>query len=237
MGSWFLLQHVPFEGPGAIAHAAVAAGVELVPVHLHAGDQLPAIEDVEGLVAMGGPMGALDDDPHAFLAAERHLLAAAAHRDLPVLGVCLGAQLLATSLGAPLYRLGQREQSVGFARLTAAGLADPVLGVPGREGVLTTVDPELIEVVHWHRDTFDLPPGAVRLARTGSTPNQAFRVGTRAYGLQFHVEADPEWGDDVRAHWPADIPLRDEDLVRVSQSGRPILDAFFALALGRSQAP
>lgn len=235
MGRWIVLQHVGFEGPGTIADVARDHGITLEVIALHEGAAVPPVDGVDGVVVMGGPMGALDDHKHAFLADERALLADCVAREIPVLGVCLGAQLLAAALGADLYRLGESEISVAFARVTAGGFDDPVMSTPSRLGLLTTVDPELIEVVHWHRDTHDLPNGAVRLARTGRTPNQAFRVGSNAYGFQFHVEASEQWVEAASPHWPADVPLRVEDVARVERTGRPMIDAFFRVALGKPQ--
>jgi GMP synthase (glutamine-hydrolysing) len=228
---WAVLQHVAFEGPGSIADAAARAGVELRVVALHDGDAVPEVDEMGGLIVMGGPMGALDDDAHPFLADERELLRTCVDRRIPVLGVCLGAQLLATACGARLWRLPRSERLVGSVRLTHEGLADPILGAPARAGLFTTRDPELLEVVHWHRDTFSLPAGAIHLARTGLAPHQAFRLGPAAYRLQFNVEAAPAWGDQVRAHWRDDVPLTDESLERVAVTGAVVLDAFFALAL------
>jgi GMP synthase-like glutamine amidotransferase len=232
-GEWVVLQHVGFEGPGSIEDAARRAGLGLRLVRLQDGDALPDVNALAGVIVMGGPMGALDDATHPFLAGERALLKACVDRSIPVLGVCLGAQLLATACGARLWRLPRTERAVGSVRLTAAGLNDPVVGAPLAHGVTTTRDPELLEVVHWHRDTFSLPPGAVHLARTGLAPHQAFRLGSTAYGLQFHVEASAAWGDEVREHWRDDVPLPPDALERVAISGAPLLDAFFALALER----
>jgi GMP synthase-like glutamine amidotransferase len=232
MGRWVVLQHVAFEGPGTIADVAREHGAEVDIIRLFDGATVPTVDQVDGLVVMGGPMGALSDAKHPYLADERALLADCVSQDVPVLGVCLGAQLLATALGAPLFRLGAAEIGVGHVRLTAEGLDDPVVGTPLREGLLPTVDRELVEVVHWHRDTFALPHGAVRLARTGSTPNQAFRVGRNAYGFQFHVEASEGWRAAAEPHWPADVPLRADDIARVERTGRPMLEAFFRVALG-----
>jgi GMP synthase-like glutamine amidotransferase len=229
-----VLQHVAFEGPGSIADAASRAGVDLRLVRLQDGDAVPTPGEVAGVIVMGGPMGALDDHAHPFLAEERALLKECVDQRIPVLGVCLGAQLLATACGGRLWRLPRTERLVGAVRLTTAGVSDPVLGAPRSRGLTTTRDPELLEVVHWHRDTFSLPPGAVHLARTGLAPHQAFRVGPVAYGLQFHVEATPAWGDEVRDHWRDDVPIPSDALERVATSGAPLLDAFFANALEHS---
>src|SRR6478735_6473846 len=127
-GSWWCLQHVPFEGPAAIADAFAAHGVTLQVVRLDRGEALPALDEVAGLVVMGGPMGALDDAEHPYLPAERAFLAAVHDQAVPVLGVCLGAQLLAAALGAAVHRGPRGEVGSGTVELTPAGRNDPVLG-------------------------------------------------------------------------------------------------------------
>ncbi len=117
-------------------------------------------------------------------------------RGLPVLGVCLGAQLLAAALGARVSRGHAPEVGAGHVRLTAEGARDPALGVGG--------DP--LPVLHWHGDSFDLPDGAVLLASSGAHPHRAFRVGP-ALGLQFHVEMDAAAVEAARPHLPAGTDL------------------------------
>lgn len=173
-----VLTHAPHEGPGAITRALdVPYGVRTV---LDVADpRLPALADVSGVVVMGGAMDADDVAGHPGLAAERGLLAAAVDADVPVLGVCLGHQLLALALGARLHRRTASE--VGFApvRLVAD---DPALGHLGAVGTSPTV-------LHWHSDEVDLPAGATLLASSDATTVQAFRAGS-ALGLQFHPELD-----------------------------------------------
>ncbi|MCM0640440.1 type 1 glutamine amidotransferase [Cellulomonas wangsupingiae] len=173
-----VLTHAPHEGPGAITRALdVPYGVRTV---LDVAEpRLPALSDVSGVVVMGGAMDADDVAGHPGLAAERGLLAAAVDADVPVLGVCLGHQLLALALGARLHRRTASE--VGFApvRLVAD---DPVLGGLGTVGAAPTV-------LHWHSDEVDLPDGATLLASSDVTAVQAFRAGS-ALGVQFHPELD-----------------------------------------------
>jgi len=156
-GSWVAIQHVPFEGPGLIAEVAARRGIELQPCHTYRGESLPSREEVGGLVVMGGPMGVGDTDEHPSLARERELIAETVRAGLPVLGVCLGAQLMAHSLGARVHRGAQAEIGLGTVALTEAGREDPVLGSAGLE---------LLPVMHWHQDTFELPDGASLLARS-----------------------------------------------------------------------
>ena len=136
---------------------------------------LPPVRGLAGLVVMGGPMN-VDDPSHPGLAAERRLIRAAVDADVPVLGVCLGMQLLARALGASVHPGHGAEVGFGPVQVVAT---DPVLGPLGPEPT----------VLHWHSDAADLPTGATVLARSDITPVQAFRAGS-ALGLQFHVEVD-----------------------------------------------
>jgi len=175
--SWGLIQHAPHEGPGTIATEAVAREIPLDVRRVYAGDAVHALREIQGLIVLGGPMGANDDEHHPHLAEERELLGGAVRAGYPVLGICLGSQLLAAALGGRVYKGPVDENGFGEVTPTREGGRDPVLGPAG----------PAIPVCHWHGDTFDLPPGAVHLATSARYPNQAFRVGDRAYGFQFHV--------------------------------------------------
>jgi GMP synthase-like glutamine amidotransferase len=219
--SWLLVQHVAFEGPGAIAQAIAEAGGALTVLRMDRGDLLPlpaVFAEVAGLVVMGGPMSVHDD--LAWLAEERALLRRAVEAGLPVLGVCLGAQQLAAALGAPVLEGPAPEYGVGEVHLTTAAISDPVLGPA----------PTPLPCVHWHGDTFGLPEGAVRLAGNAAYENQAFRFGDRAYGLQFHVEVTAS----LVAHWGPHLPpgvfLRESDVAHVSRAGVDIVRRFVGLA-------
>jgi GMP synthase (glutamine-hydrolysing) len=169
------IQHVPWEGPHRILDACGALHVQTVkPL---AGQPLPAHEALAGAVVMGGPMNVDEVERFPGLAAERQWLAEAARRGMPVLGICLGAQLLARALGAEV-RAGERRE-IGFAPVDIADPADPVLG-----GLAPST-----EVLHWHGDVFDLPDGAQPLASSALTEHQVFRAGN-AWGVLFHPEAD-----------------------------------------------
>lgn len=168
------IQHVPWEGPHRILDACGGLGVHTVkPL---AGQKLPDHEEVSGAVVMGGPMN-VDDDRHPELAIEREWLVEAIRREMPVLGICLGAQLLARALGTEV-RPGERPE-LGYAPIEVLDPDDPILGALAPS---TTV-------LHWHGDVFDLPDGATHLARSAQTEVQAFRRGN-AWGVLFHPESD-----------------------------------------------
>jgi GMP synthase (glutamine-hydrolysing) len=218
---WVLIQHVPYEGPGAIAPAVTDSGADLHVVRIDRGDAVPGPDDVgsmAGLVVMGGPMGVHDDLP--WLEEERVLLRAAAGAGIPVLGVCLGAQQLAAALGADVVTGAEPEWGVGEVHLTAAALSDPVFADA----------PTPLPCVHWHGDTFGLPDGAIRLAGNEAYENQAFRMGALAYGLQFHVEVT----GSLVAHWGPHLPpgvfVRASDVAHVSRAGEGIVRRFVARA-------
>jgi GMP synthase (glutamine-hydrolysing) len=218
---WVLVQHVSFEGPGAIASAIAGTGADLTVLRMDRGDALPspaAMAQTAGLVVMGGPMSVHDDLP--WLAEERALLRAAVEAGRPVLGVCLGAQQLAAALGAPVRTGPAPEYGVGEVHLTAAAVSDQVFGPA----------PTPLPCVHWHGDTFELPEGAVRLAGNAAYENQAFRFGDRAYGLQFHVEVTAglvgHWGP----HLPPGVFLRESDVAHVSRAGDGVVRRFVGLA-------
>jgi GMP synthase-like glutamine amidotransferase len=218
---WLLVQHVAFEGPGAIAQAIADAGAPLTLLRTDRGDALPppdALDEVAGLVVMGGPMSVHDD--LAWLAEERALLRRAVEAGLPVLGVCLGAQQLAAALGAPVFEGPAPEHGVGEVHLTTAAIGDPIFGPA----------PTPLPCVHWHGDTFALPDGAVRLAGNAAYENQAFRFGDRAYGLQFHVEVTASLVAHWGPHLPSGVFLRESDVAHVSRAGEGVVRRFVGLA-------
>ena len=162
-GRWIVIQHVPWEGPGLIGREARARGLSVEVRRMDLGDAVPGIDEVAGLVVMGGPMGVRDASAFPHLAAEQQLLRTAVERQLPVLGVCLGAQLLAAALGARVDRGPAAEIGVGEVSLTADGCRDRVLGGFGAT----------LPVIHWHEDVCELPAGATHLAQSNLCAIQA----------------------------------------------------------------
>jgi len=221
MRPWCVVQHVAWEGPGLIAAEARARGLDLRVHRMDLGDPLPAADTLGGLVVMGGPMGAGETIAYPHLAAERDLLASAVSQGLPVLGVCLGAQLLAAALGARVYRGASLEIGIGDVQLTEEGRRDAVLGKAGPS----------FPAVHWHQDTFDLPPGCVHLASSLPYPQQGFRLGDRVYGLQFHSELDADLLRSWMPHLPERTPIDEVARARVARAGSPLFGRFFDTAL------
>ncbi|MFT3821125.1 MAG: glutamine amidotransferase [Rubrivivax sp.] len=173
------IRHVHFEDLGTLEPLLRERGCAVQYVDATV-DDLPTL-DVLGadlLVVLGGPIGAFDERSYPFLQDELALVHRRLESGRPILGICLGAQLMARALGAEVYALGHKEIGFGPLALTDAGRASP-LDALGDAPVL-----------HWHGDQFDIPPGAARLAGTEIGANQAFAMGDRVLGLQFHLEAD-----------------------------------------------
>ena len=189
------LSHVPYEGPGILRDWAEARGWSLTEWPLFENPSLPAIDDIDWLIVMGGPMSVHDTDQLDWLAPEttliRDLLAGIrSGRDAYALGICLGAQLLAEALGGEVTRLAEAE--IGWWPIELADEAGPLAHWPAR-----------FDGFHWHGEGFSLPPGAQSLASSRHCPHQAFSFGERILGLQFHAEMRPaEVELLVRTHTP-----------------------------------
>jgi GMP synthase (glutamine-hydrolysing) len=180
-------RHAAEEDVGTIRPLLEARGVELECVDLYAGQALPDTETAAGLIFMGGAMCA--NDKLEFLARELDLIREAAERGQPILGICLGAQLIAKALGGRVYPSAVAETGWSDIQLTESAGADPIF----------SRFQSSFRVFQLHYDTFDLPPGARWLARSETCAHQAFRVGETAYGVQYHPEMTPqmchEWRD------------------------------------------
>ncbi|NUB43056.1 type 1 glutamine amidotransferase [Fertoebacter nigrum] len=202
-----LVENMAQTAQGLVGQALREAGAEVVLHRPWAGEALPA--DADALVVFGGEQNARDDARHPYLPGLAALMRQMTEAGRPVLGICLGAQLLARAFGA--------ENQIGTARefgwtdvpLTDAGRADPVLAAAG----------PVVTAFQWHSDHFTLPPGAVRLAGTALAANQAFRIGAKTYGTQFHFEADRA----VVAHWTRDFPQATEAMQPGWTSAHPLL--------------
>lgn len=177
-----ILQHVRPEPPGTITAAVEAAGLTSRTVEIFRGDPVPETLNASRLVVMGGPMGVADLDKRPHLARECALVEQALRKKRPVLGVCLGSQLLAHVLGGDVRPGPTKEIGWGLVDRTEAAGDDPLFQ--------RVEDP--FRAFHWHGDVFTMPRDAVRLARTPETEHQAFRYGPSAYGLLFHLEVTPK---------------------------------------------
>ena len=176
------LQHVPYEGLGSIEDWLERHEALVTCTRLHEGQALPALEVVDWVIVMGGPMGANDERGFPWLKAEKEFLRDAMGAGRVVIGIGLGAQLIAAAVGARVY--ANPECEIGW--FPVEGEATP----PPADDPLTAF-PAVSLVFHWHSDTFELPPGARHIASSLACRNQAFRLGPRVLGLQFHPEMTP----------------------------------------------
>lgn len=194
------IQHYHGEDLGTLGTFFDEHDIQPIRVALHNNGTIPEQPGAySAIVSMGGPMSANDGDKYPWIDQELRLMRQAMAKGTPLLGICLGAQLLAKAAGARVRPNHVAEIGWGAVELTDEGLADPLFaGLPRR-----------FEVLHFHGETFDLPAGAVRLAGTPECPNQAFRFGDRVYGLQFHIETTEEmvkdWAREC-ADWIAKHP-------------------------------
>ena len=182
------LQHVPFEGLGSIESWLRSSGYVITCTRLFEGTEFPDISQIDLLVIMGGPMSVNDEQDYPWLAREKRFIREAVASGIPVLGICLGAQLIASAMGSEVFK--NREKEIGWF---------PVTGVAGSEPSVFQF-PRTMTVFHWHGEPFDLPSGAVRLASSEGCINQAFQLGKAVIGLQFHLETTPESARDIIAH-------------------------------------
>lgn len=178
-------QHIAFEGLGGFAEPLKAAGYQVTVINV--ADGIPDVMGGEDLlIILGGPISANDDNAYPFLRDELRLIDRRLSRKQPVMGICLGAQLIARAAGARVYP--QPTKEIGFAPIT--------LSRDGRTSCLSVFEQDPM-AFHWHGETFDLPNGATRLASTPTCENQAFALGEAVIGFQFHAEAT---GRDIE-HW------------------------------------
>lgn len=191
-----VFQHDPLEELGIFAPVLEKHGLSFRYLRLFQ-DEMPA-EDWEGvkaLVILGGPMNVYEEARYPFLRWEKTIVRTAIKAGIPLLGICLGAQLIAAAMGAEVYRGNLKEIGWYPISITAEGQLGSLLGYL----------PEKPTVFQWHGDGFDLPKGAQRLASSLHYDNQAFRIGRYVYGLQFHLEVTAEMIERWIAHHSRDL--------------------------------
>ncbi len=187
------LQHVEFEGPGYIEQWARDQGYHISGTRLYDHQELPELEEIDLLIVMGGPMGVYDDDQYPWLVSEKAYIKHAVESGKRVLGICLGAQLLAHVLGAKIEQAPHTE--IGWFPVT----------LETKHPLLDKI-PESFKAFHWHGDMFDIPVGAVPIFKSAGCPNQGFIYQNKVVGFQFHFETTPESlsamlaSDDVDAY-------------------------------------
>jgi GMP synthase (glutamine-hydrolysing) len=191
--SVLILQHVPWERPAILGDVLTDSNVPWSTRSFLYGPPPADLSEISGLVVLGGPMGALDFDEHPGLRTEADLVRSVIDRGLPLLGICLGHQIVSTVLGAELHSGAANEVGVGIVDVVTD---DPVFGAAGSTS----------PVLHWHYDVVDVPDGATVLASTDQTPNQAMRMGDTIFSTQFHIEVDRQMLDS----WLAVDEMADE---------------------------
>jgi GMP synthase-like glutamine amidotransferase len=165
------LQHIPFEGLGSIASWLEASGYEITGTKFFESVKYPNLKEIDLLVILGGPMSVNDKDKFSCLASEKQFIHESINSGKPVLGICLGAQLIASALGARVYRNSVKE--IGWF---------PIYGISSNNKSIFSFPPS-VKVFHWHGETFDLPSGATRLAKSDVCENQAFQFGNSIIGV------------------------------------------------------
>lgn len=182
-----VLQHVPFEGLGSIEAWLSERGAAVHTTRFYQSAALPDPRSIDLVIAMGGPMSVNDEREHPWLKQEKAFVKEAVDRGTAVLGVCLGAQMIASALGARVFANAHKE--IGWFPVQAVSTDADVFRFPPQATVF-----------HWHGETFGLPPGAVHLASSAGCRHQAFQIGKRVIGLQFHLETTPETADQLIRH-------------------------------------
>lgn len=182
-----ILQHVPFEGIGSMEPWLLRRSANISITRFFESWELPDVNNLDLIIAMGGPMSVNDESQLPWLVQEKQFIRSAIQQGVSVLGICLGAQLIASALGARVYP--GRQCEIGWFDIEA---------VPHAGGAFAF--PKTTNVFHWHGETFDLPAGAVHLARSAACEHQAFQVGAHVIGLQFHLETTPASADAIITH-------------------------------------
>ncbi|HEV2954074.1 MAG TPA: type 1 glutamine amidotransferase [Candidatus Dormibacteraeota bacterium] len=222
-----ILQHIECEPAAVYEDELIARGASVTMVEVDTERTVPDWHDFDLILSMGGPMSVYEAPDLPWIETETALIRAAVGAQVPVWGVCLGAQILASALGARVYAGGRPEVGIMAVDLTPSAHLDPVF----------SSSPTPLTTLQWHGDTFDLPQGAVLLASSPTYPNQAFRYGS-AYGLQFHLEVSPHmarrWAEVPayeaaldRTHGPGSLPGLISDLELVGPQMNAVAGRLF----------
>lgn len=179
-----VLQHVAFEDIGSMKDWLDAKNADVTYTRFYESAELPLLDNLDLIIAMGGPMSVNDEEELPWLVAEKQFVREAIERGIPAIGICLGAQLMASAMGARVYP-GKKKEIGWFPITTVSNKSDAFCF------------PQETMVFHWHGETFDLPAGAVHLARSKGCEHQAFQLGSNAIGLQFHLETTPQSLDAI----------------------------------------
>lgn len=177
-----IVKHVDIEGPGLIEECLRQERIPYQVLTLESGSHLPKLDNLTHIVFLGGPMNVYEEDRYSFLKEEDLFIKEAIQRGKSLLGICLGAQLIAKALGAKVFKAPVKEIGWYDVSLTRIGSIDPFFSHL----------PKTFSVFQWHEDTFEIPHSAILMATSSLVPYQAFRYGDNAYGLQFHLEVTQE---------------------------------------------
>jgi len=215
-----IIKNIITEGPGTIEDFLKKEDIYFKVAELSSGELSPPVEDFDTVIIMGGPMGVYEMDQYPHLRIESRIIREAINRDMKILGICLGCQMVAHCLGSEVYRGPEEEVGWHSIELTGDGLKDPLMR---KLAIHPRVEDfwKKFKVFHWHGDTFDLPIGAVLLASSEQYKNQAFRYKNNVYAFQFHIEVTKE----MIREWLEDRPvinsiMRETDRIYDEYKGR-----------------
>lgn len=176
-----IFQHVPFEDIGSIRHWLEKHNADISYTRFYKSPELPQITDIDFLIIMGGPMSVNEEEKYPWFVREKVFIKQVIESGMPVLGICLGAQLIANAMGEPVFQGEHKE--IGWY---------PIEAVENNHSKNVFQFPDMLDVFHWHGETFYLPTGTVHLARSAGCENQGFQIGTNVIGLQFHLEMETD---------------------------------------------